>query len=96
LAKDIGLTEFQSLKILSRPDLIHQAAYYIQDKFMADGYGDVQVYARNQVSLNGREPAILVDPYVDLTEIPIRAGKFTPVLELDKPLRPEAIETSEN
>ncbi len=85
--QDLGLTEFQSLKILSRPDLIHQTAYFIQDKFLKEGYGDVQVYARNLVSLNGREPATLVDPYVDLTEVPIRAGKFAPVLELDKPLR---------
>ena len=88
-ASDLGLTDFQSLKILSRPDLIHQTAYYIQDKFADDGYGDVQVYARNMVSLNGREPATLVDPYVDLTTVPMGVGKFTPVLELTQPLRPK-------
>ena len=86
-ALDIGLTDFQSLKILSRADLIHQTAYFIQDKFEAEGYGDVQVYARNIVSLNGREPAPLVDPYVDLTTVPMGVGKFAPVLELPHPLR---------
>lgn len=95
-ATDLGLTDFQSLKILSRPDLIHQTAYYIEDKFANEGYGDVQVYARNIVSLNGREPATLVDPYVDLTEVPIRVGKFTPVLELDQPLRPKVTQTSQS
>ena len=86
-ALDVGLTEFQSLKILSRPDLIHQTAYFIQDKFENEGYGDVQVYARNIVSLNSREPATLVDPYVDLTTVPMGVGKFAPVLELTQPLR---------
>jgi len=93
--QDIGLTEFQSLKIIARPDLIHQTAFFIEEKFTAEGYEDVQVYARNIVALNGREPATLVDPYVDLTSIPMRAGKFTPVLELNQPLRPKVTQTSQ-
>ena len=88
-ANELGLTDYQSLKILTRPYLIHQTAYYIQDKFEAEGFGDVQVFANHIVSLNGREAATLVDPYVDLTKVPLRVGKFTPVLELTEPLRPK-------
>jgi len=84
---EIGLSDYQSVRIFSKPDLVHQAAYYIQDKFASEGYGDVQVYARNMVSLNDREEANLVDPYVDLTEVPRRVGKFPPVIELDEPFR---------
>ena len=54
----------------------------------AEGRGDVEVRARIIASLNGREPQPLIDPNVDLTEVPYpRLGHADWILPLEVPLR---------
>jgi hypothetical protein len=49
-----------------QPDLILQLAHHVARDFAAKGHPGVAVYADARVSLNGRAPAPLIDPRVDL------------------------------
>ena len=64
------LTLRQSSKMLSRPEMAVQFAQYLEDVWRQGGYEDVEVRARIYASLNGRVADILLDPDVDLTEVP--------------------------
>ena len=64
------LTSQQVFKMASRPDMILQFANYLESLANADGYDDVEVRAQVVSSLNGRPAQNLVDPSVDLTEVP--------------------------
>ncbi len=58
---DVGITQ---------PDVIVQLARHIEARFAAEhGIDDPEVRARVRVSLNGREPQLIVDQWVDLTEV---------------------------
>jgi len=63
------LTSFQENEMVGQPDLILQMAKHIGREYEARGYGHVQVYADAQSSLNGRRPAPLIDPHVDLMQV---------------------------
>jgi vitamin K-dependent gamma-carboxylase len=52
-----------------RPDLLLAAARSVAERYAAAGRPGLQVRARSRVSLNGRPPALLVDPDVDLAAI---------------------------
>ena len=62
------LESHQVTKMASKPDLILLFAQHLADEKEREGYEDVEVRARVLVSLNGREPQLLIDPNVDLTK----------------------------
>ncbi len=63
------LTWRQEREMAGQPDLILQLARKIGADLRARGYRNVHVYAETAVSLNGRKPAPLIDPSVDLLSI---------------------------
>src|SRR5690606_545059 len=60
------LTKFQESELSSQPDLIVQLAHHVARDFERRGR-DVAVFATAYSNLNGRRPAPLVDPTLDLT-----------------------------
>lgn len=63
------LTRRQARSVLTRTDLIHEFAGWLETRWAEDGYGDVAVYARIEKSLNGRPDQLYIDPEVDLTAV---------------------------
>jgi hypothetical protein len=63
------LTSAQEREMSAQPDLVLQLAHHIADDLRRAGHRDIEVRADVLVSLNGRPPARLVDPRVDLARI---------------------------
>lgn len=63
------LTWRQEREMAAQPDLILQLAHHIGDDLRKRGHRNVSVHAITSVSLNGRAPAPLIDPKVDLLRI---------------------------
>lgn len=65
------LTRRQSNKMLTRPIMIVQFARYLEKRIRdQEGRGDLEVRAEIRASLNGRRPQNLIDPQIDLTQVP--------------------------
>jgi vitamin K-dependent gamma-carboxylase len=62
------LKSHQLMKMITKPDLIVHFAHYLAEQKRREGYDNVEVRARVMVSLNGREPQLLIDPNVDLAK----------------------------
>ncbi|HEX2271959.1 MAG TPA: HTTM domain-containing protein [Pyrinomonadaceae bacterium] len=62
------LKPHQAMKVITKPDLVLQFAHYLAEEKRREGYDEVEVRAHVMVSLNGREPQLLIDPNVDLTK----------------------------
>jgi len=84
---DPYLTGRQTAQIATHPDMLVQFSHYLEGQFRQQGYGDVEIRAQAMVSLNGREPQLMVDPEVDLTVIHLGPGHVDRVLPLTTPLR---------
>ncbi len=54
--------------MIVKPDLILQFSHYLAEQKQREGYEQVEVRARVLISLNGREPQLMIDPEVDLTK----------------------------
>ncbi|MGB5236507.1 MAG: HTTM domain-containing protein [Flavobacteriaceae bacterium] len=63
------LTRKQERRIGAYPDFIWQFAQYLKEKYAEKGI-EIEVFANARVSINGRPPAILIDPKIDLAAIP--------------------------
>lgn len=63
------LTAYQEREMSMQPDMILQLAHDVAADFRARGHRDVQIYADVVASLNGRAPARLIDPTIDLTRV---------------------------
>jgi vitamin K-dependent gamma-carboxylase len=63
------LTPRQEREMAGQPDLILQLAHAIGRDLAAKGYRDFALHAVTAVSLNGRAPAPLIDPAIDLLEV---------------------------
>ena len=63
------LTKRQRGEMATHPDMLLQYAHHLAAKYAAKGQS-VQVFATAKVTLNGREPQLLVDPEVDLAAQP--------------------------
>jgi vitamin K-dependent gamma-carboxylase-like protein len=84
---NVQLTSWQYSKMSTRPDMILQYAHHVARDLRAQGYSDVEIHALVWVSLNGRKPALLVDPDVDLAaEKRSALGGADWVLPLHEPL----------
>lgn len=62
------LTSHQEREMSGQPDLILQLGQHIGREFVEAGHDDVQVRVDAKVSLNGRPPAFMIDPSVDLMQ----------------------------
>lgn len=62
------LESHQLTKVITKPDLIIQFSHYLAEEKRREGYDNVEVRARTMVSLNGRQPQLLIDPTVDLAK----------------------------
>ena len=62
------LESHQVTKMATKPDLILLFGHHLAEQKRREGYDDVEVRARAMVSLNGRQPQLLIDPNVDLTK----------------------------
>jgi len=82
------LTEKQARKMPTQPDMILQFAYFLEELWKKEyGLNDVEIRVSNYVSLNGREPAPMVNPTVDLTKIERTLSRADWILPLHEPLR---------
>lgn len=64
------LTPLQYRMLSTQPDMIHQYALHLKERFQQQGFTDAQVFARAWVSLNGRPSQPIIDPYFDLASVP--------------------------
>jgi hypothetical protein len=62
------LKPHQVMKMITKPDLILLFGHYLAEEKRREGYENVEVRARVMVSLNGRQPQLLIDPNVDLVK----------------------------
>src|SRR5215213_1811892 len=65
---DDYLKSHQLTKMITKHDLIVQFAHYLAEQKRREGYDNVEVRASVMVSLNGRQPQLLIDPTVDLAK----------------------------
>ena len=63
------ITPRQEREMSGQPDMILQLAHAIGRDLQAKGYRDFTLHAETRVSLNGRAPAPLIDPEIDLLEV---------------------------
>ena len=82
------VTDWQYDEMAARPDMIVQLAKHIEDEARAEfALPDLKITAEVMASLNGREPAPLIDEEVDLTEVELSPFTSADWIEpLDEPL----------
>ncbi len=80
------LKSHQVMKMITKPDLILHFAHYLAELKRREGYESVEVRARAMVSLNGREPQLLIDPNVDLAKEEVGLLPARWILPLTTPL----------
>ena len=64
------LTPLQRAMMATQPDMIHDYAHHLADRWRARGYAGVSVRADAWVTLNGHPARRLVDPAADLAAAP--------------------------
>jgi vitamin K-dependent gamma-carboxylase len=74
------------VKMTTKPDLIVQFSHYLAEEKRRAGYENVEVRARVMVSLNGRQPQLLVDPNVDLAKESVSLLPASWIVPLTTPL----------
>ncbi len=87
----------------ARPDMILQLAHHVAADYRRGGHPHIQVRARALVSLNGRNPQLLVDPDVDLAAQPRNLRHATwltlltvPLSQRPRPARDRPAENPDN
>jgi len=64
---DLSINQIRQMS--HQPDSMVQYAHYVEEKFKELGISnDIEIRMESIVSLNGRDPELLIDPNVDLTE----------------------------
>ena len=82
------LTRKQARKMPTQPDMILQFAHYLESKWKQEyDLKEVEIRVNNYVSLNGREPAPMVNPSIDLTKIERNLKHADWILPLHEPLK---------
>jgi vitamin K-dependent gamma-carboxylase len=81
------LKSHQVQKMITKPDLILHFGHYLADEKRREGFDNVEVRARVMVSLNGREPQLLIDPNVDLAREDVGLLPARWIVPLTTPLR---------
>ncbi|NEQ32428.1 MAG: HTTM domain-containing protein [Leptolyngbya sp. SIO4C5] len=80
------LARWQVRKMGGRPDMVLQFAHYLAETLLAQGDESLEVRTRVWVSLNGRSPQLLIDPFVDLAQEKQSLRPADWILPLDEPL----------
>ena len=80
------LESHQVMKVITKPDLLVLFSHYLAEEKRREGYDDVEVRVRVMVSLNGREPQLLIDPSVDLAKEEVSLLPSRWILPLTTPL----------
>lgn len=81
------LTKRQASQMPQRPDMVLLFAHHLADRWRADGYPNIHVYAEVLVSLNGRRYQHMIDPMADLARVqrnPFVASDW--IMPLSQPL----------
>jgi Vitamin K-dependent gamma-carboxylase, lumenal domain/HTTM domain len=86
------LKPHQLTKVITKPDLIVQFSQYLAEEKRREGYDNVEVRARTMVSLNGRQPQLLVDPNVDLAKEQVKLLPQSWIVPLTTPLASRSAE----
>jgi hypothetical protein len=81
------LKSHQLTKMATKPELILLFAHYLAEERRREGYDDVEVRARVMVSLNGRQPQLLIDPTIDLAKEQLTLLPARWIVPLTTPLR---------
>jgi hypothetical protein len=74
------LTELQYRMMSTQPDMIHQYALHLRERYASRGLSNVRVAADSWVALNGRSARRLIDPRDDLGSMPQRVVARTPFI----------------
>jgi hypothetical protein len=82
------LTRKQALRMEYRPDLLLQFAHYLAAVMPRRGPKPLKVEARVSISINGRQPQLLLDPNVDLAAEPRTLRRPRWLREIHEPLPP--------
>jgi hypothetical protein len=64
------LSALQYRMLSTQPDMIHEYALHLKDRYQRLGHGNVRVHADAWASLNGRPSQRLIDPSCDLGQVP--------------------------
>jgi vitamin K-dependent gamma-carboxylase len=88
---DINLWDYLTLgqqrEMLKRPHMIVQFAHYLANHLRDAGHQQITIHSRITVSLNGRDPQLIIDPGVDLAKVPYPWwGHADWILPLEVPL----------
>jgi len=83
----VDLSSRQIDEMSTRPDMVLQYAHYLADRFSAAGQARPIIRVDQQVSLNGRPYQPLIDPAVNLAEIPVSLEPANWLLPLTIPLK---------
>ena len=89
------LKSHQVTKMTTKPDLVLQFSHYLAEEKRREGYEDVEVRARIMVSLNGREPQLMIDPNVDLTKEQVSLLPQRWIVPLTTPLESRQVTTKQ-
>jgi hypothetical protein len=84
------LKSHQLTKMTTKPDLLVLFAHYLADEKKREGYDNVEVRAYVMVSLNGRQPQLLIDPNVDLAKEEVSLLTKPWIVPLTTPLESRA------
>lgn len=80
------LESHQLMKVITKPDLILLFVNHLVEEKRREGYENVEVRARIMVSLNGREPQLLIDPAVNLAKEQVGLSPARWIVPLTTPL----------
>jgi vitamin K-dependent gamma-carboxylase len=80
------LSPSQVNEMSTRPDMILQFAHFLASEARREGASAVEVRVMARVSLNGRQPHLLIDPRVDLAAQPRNLGSASWIMPLGEPL----------
>ncbi|MGE0323289.1 MAG: HTTM domain-containing protein [Polyangiaceae bacterium] len=77
------LSPLQLRMLATQPDMIHEYALHLAERYSAEGR--VKVRARAYASLNGRPSQPLIDPDFDLASLPVGLGPAPYIVPLQAP-----------
>jgi hypothetical protein len=81
-----GLTSEQAGDMLGKPAMVLQFAHHVAGELREQGRENVEIHALIAVSLNGRDPQLLIDPTVDLVAQRRTLAPAEWILPLEEPL----------
>lgn len=82
------LDVWQTRRMGWRPDMLVQFAKYLASVMPRRGPKPLQVVARVKLSINGREPELIINPTTDLAAEPVPFGRPSWLREIHAPLPP--------